>query len=234
MKMEYVSEILRGWPNGSALERSELITQGAILVNGNVVAMQPDGTVNLSGSSTSRKVGLVIRGNGDSASALNADGIFMTPQPAKAITALTWSAGALTATVTAHGYALGNIVVLGGTITDANSVSITGSYVVATVIDANNFTVALASNPGAITNTSGIATLGALANNSGKAIVLWGNYIVATSNFAAGAYVPGSPVTALNGQFSLANGTTDPEVGFVLQVQGASATQTNHLNIVVY
>jgi hypothetical protein len=234
MKQEYVAQILRGWPADGSRERSEQITQGAILVNGNVVAMQPDGTVNLSGASTSKHVGLVIRGNGDSSSAANANGVYSTPQPAKTITGLTWSAGALTATVTAHGYAVGNIVVIGGTITDVNSVVIPGSYVVATVVDANNFTVALAANPSTITNTSGTATLGAISNNSGKAVVLWGNYIVSTSNYAAGAYVPGSPVTAVSGQFALANGTTDPELGFVLQVQGTTATETAHLNIVVY
>ena len=72
------------------------------------------------------------------------------------------------------------------------------------------------------------------AKNSNKAVVLWGNYIVKTSNYAAGAYVPGSPVMAVNGEFALANGTTDPEIGFVLQVVAASATQTAHLVIAVY
>lgn len=234
MKLEYTAQVLRGWPADGARERAELIKQGTLLVNGDVVEPQSDGTVAKVSASASRKVGLVVRGNGDSSSAANASGVFMTPQPAKTITTITWAAGYLTVTVTGHGYAVGNVVVIGGTITDANTVTIPGTYVIVTVPTADTFTIALAADPGAITNTSGTATLGALSNNAGKAVVLWGNYIVATSNYTAGSYVPGSPVTATNGKYTLANGTTDPECGFVLRVQGASATQTAHLVIVAY
>lgn len=235
MKLEYTAQILRGWPNDGSRERSEMIKQGTVLVNGDVVEVQSDGTVAPVSSSVTKRAGLVVRGNGDSSSALNAAGTYMTPQPAKTITTLTWAAGYLTVTVTGHGYVAGNIVTIGGTITDANTVTIPGSYVISSVTDANVFKVALAADPGAITNTSGTATLASTANNSGKAVVLWGNYIVATSNFtASGSWVPGSPVTASNGKYTLANGTTDPELGFVLRVQGASATQTAHLVIAAY
>lgn len=234
MRLEYTAQILRGWPADGARERAEMVRQGAILVNGDVVQSQVDGTVDKVSATVSKRVGLVIRGNGDSSSAANAQGVFMTPQPAKTITGLSWAAGVLSATVTAHGYAVGNIVAIGGTITDANSVVIPGSYIVASVVDANTFTVALAANPGVITNTSGTSTLTSTSGNSGTAVVLWGNFIVATSNYAAGAYVPGSPLTAANGKYALANGTTDPECGFVLRVQGASATSTAHLVAVIY
>lgn len=242
MKLEYTAQILRGWPADGSRERAELVTQGAALVNGDVVEMQSDGTVNKVNQTTkTRRVGLVIRGNGDSASAANADGVFQTPQPTKTITTLAWAGGYLTATVTNHGYAVGNTVLFGGTITDANSVPISGvSFVVYSVIDSNNFTVALAANPGVITNTSGTVLLTSTSNTSGKAVVLWGNYIVATSNYdTTQTYVPGSPISAggsasAGGRYTLANGTTDPECGFVLRVQGVSATQTAHLVIAVY
>lgn len=73
----------------------------------------------------------------------------------------------------------------------------------------------------------------ASAANSGKAVVLWSNFIVQVSNFAAGAYVPGSPVTAKSGQLALGNGTTDPVVGTVLDVVAAGATDTASLVILV-
>ena len=234
MKLEYTASVLRGWPGEGARERTEMVTQGAILVNGDVVEAQIDGTVNKVSATPSKHTGLVIRGNGDSSSAANAQGVFMTPQPAKTITGLAWAAGALTATVTNHGYAVGNIVTIAGTVSDANSVTIPGTYVVASLVDANNFTVALAANPGAITLGSDTVTLQSTAGTSGSALVLWGNFIVQTSNYAAGAYVPGSPVTSASGKYQLANGTTDPEVGFVLRVLGASATQTASIVAVIY
>lgn len=138
--MEWTAEIVRGWPADGALERAETIKAATTLVNGDVVEPQSDGTVAKVSATKSNKVGLVVRGNGDSDS----------------------------------------------------------------------------------------------AKNSNKAVVLWGNYIVSTTNYAAGAYVPGSPVTAVSGQFALANGTTDPEVGFVLQVVAAVAgSETAHLVIAV-
>ena len=229
MKMEWTAEVLRGWPADGALERSEQIKQGVVLVNGDVVAPQVDGTVDKVGGTNSNKVGLVVRGNGDSASAANANGVYMTPQPAKTITALAWSAGTVTATLAGHGYVTGNIVTIAGSAVSGTSPN--GTYVI-TVVDANTFTFALATTVGTVT-TPGTATLKSTMNNSGKAVVLWGNYIVRTSNYTAGAFVPGSPVTAANGKFALANGTTDPEVGFVLRVQGATATESAHLVIAV-
>jgi hypothetical protein len=227
-KMEYTAEILRGWPADGARERQELIKQGSVLVNGDVVEMQTDGTVDKVSATANKRVGLVIRGNGDSQSSANANGIFMTPQPAKTVTAMTWSGGIVTVTVAGHGYATGNVVTIAG-VTPAGY---NGTYSV-TVTGANTFTYALASNPGAVT-VQGTATQTSNRSGSGKALVLWGNYIAKVSNYVAGAYVPGSPVTATNGRYSLANGTTDPEVGFVLRVQAASGTETAHLTIVAY
>lgn len=223
--MEYTAEILRGWPADGARERNELIKQGSVLVNGDVVEMQADGTVDKVSGTNSRRVGLVIRGNGDSPSAANANDLFMTPQPAKSITGISWAAGVATVTLAGHGYATGNIVTIAG-VTPAGY---NGTYSV-TVTGANTFTFALASNPGAVT-VQGTASLVSKRSGSGKALVLWGNYIAKVSNFTAGSYVPGSPVTASNGRYALANGTSDPEVGFVLRVQGANAGETAHLII---
>lgn len=68
---------------------------------------------------------------------------------------------------------------------------------------------------------------------AGKAVVLWGNFLAKISNYAAGAYAPGSPLTVKSGQLALANGTTDPVIGFVLDVIAASTTETAHLTIKV-
>jgi hypothetical protein len=231
MKLEYTAQIVRGWPADGALERAELVKQGSLLVNGDLVEMQVDGTVDRVSATKSRKVGLVIRGNGDSPAAANANGTFMSPAPAKTISAIaTWSAGKCVVTVTGHGYATGNIVVISGVTTAA----VNGTYTI-TWVSADTFSITLA-DPGAITLGSPVATLSSTVNNSGKAVVLWGNYIVATSNFTAGAYVPGSPVTAASGKWALNTGTAASDVdavaGFVLRVQGATATETSHLVIV--
>lgn len=66
---------------------------------------------------------------------------------------------------------------------------------------------------------------------AGKAVVLWGNFIASVSNYAAGAYAPGSPITIKNGVVNLGNGTTDPVVGYVLDVVASSSTQTAHLTV---
>jgi hypothetical protein len=68
---------------------------------------------------------------------------------------------------------------------------------------------------------------------AGKAVVLWGNFLAKVSNYAAGAYAPGSPLTVKSGQLALANGTTDPVIGFVLDVVAAATTETAHLTIKV-
>jgi hypothetical protein len=228
MKMEYTAEVLRGWPADGARERQELIKQGSVLVNGDIVEMQVDGTVDKTSATANKRVGLVIRGNGDSGAGANANGILVTPQPAKTITAMTWSGGVVTATLAGHGYLTGNIVTIAG-VTPAGY---NGAYVI-TVTGTGTFTYALASNPGAST-VQGTATQTSTRSGSGKALVLWGNYIVKVSNYTAGAYVPGSPVTAVSGKFSLANGTTDPEVGYVVRVQGVTGTETAALTIVAF
>lgn len=87
------------------------------------------------------------------------------------------------------------------------------------------------------TNAVGLVIVGngdsGSAAYAGKAVVLWGNFIANVSNYAAGAYAPGSPVTVKNGVVNLGNGTTDPVVGFVLDVVASSSTQTAHLTIKV-
>ena len=234
--MEYVAEILRGWPADGALDRVEIIKQGTVLVNGDVVEMEVDGTVSKVSATATNRAGLVIRGNGDSASAADAQGRFMTPQPAKAITAMSWASTVLSVTVAGHGYVKGNTVVIaGGTYTGTSA---NGTYIITGVTSADVFTVTLATTCGTPTLTSATATQGSAVGISGQAVVLWGNYIVKTTNYAAGAYVPGSPVSCANGKFALATGG-DPIIGHVLRVQGAvtsnssGSAQTAHLVIVV-
>lgn len=71
MKMDSVVMIKRGWPNEGALDRAEPITAGATVTLGDWVQKQADGTVNLTGASATNLAGLVVQGNGDSASAQN-------------------------------------------------------------------------------------------------------------------------------------------------------------------
>lgn len=71
MKMEYVAEVIRGWPGEGALERAEVVKTGATLVNGDVVEKQSDGTVDKVSTTERGYLGLVVRGNGDSQSVVN-------------------------------------------------------------------------------------------------------------------------------------------------------------------
>ena len=76
------------------------------------------------------------------------------------------------------------------------------------------------------------------ALNSGKAEVLWGNFIAKVSNFTAGAYAPGAPVTVKLGKLTLATLDTATDngevvVGVVLDVVAASTTETAHIVVKV-
>lgn len=73
MLMERVAEIVRGWPYDGALERSEPIKANTSLKNGDWVTKDADGTVIKVGGTAAALAGLVIVGNGDSASAANAN-----------------------------------------------------------------------------------------------------------------------------------------------------------------
>ena len=72
-KMDYNAQIVRGWPYDGALDRNEKIKAGVTLTNGDWVQKQTDGSVDKSGAAASNSVGLVIQGNGDSASAVNSN-----------------------------------------------------------------------------------------------------------------------------------------------------------------
>lgn len=243
MKMEYQAEILRGWPSDGARERVEVVSQGASLVNGDVVAMQADGTVNKVGSTKTKRAGLVVRGNGDSASGANSYGRYATPQAAVSSTAV-WAGGVLTFTQNAHGYATGNSVTITATAGSSTFANYNGTYPIV-VTGVNTYTIAFPTNNGTI--TTGTSQLTGIST-SGKATVLWGNYIARVSNFTAGSWAPGVAVTAASGKFAVATGqgnadgtytvvatnTIDPEIGYCLRVQGASSTETAHVVIAAF
>jgi len=219
MKLEYVAQILRGWPKQGARERTEIVTSGASLINGDWVEMQANGTANKTSSASTRRAGLVIRGNGDSSSAANASGQLMTPQAAKSITALSWAGGFLTVSVASHGYAVGNSVTIAGTVTNVNTtVVIPGTYTVSSVPTTGTFTVSLPSDPGVITLGTNTATLVSGFSAPGEALTLWGNFIVATSSyettgyFAGDVYAPGTPLTVRSGKLAQANGAASGAV----------------------
>lgn len=71
--MERVAEVVRGWPGEGALEYDMTIKTGSTLVNGDVVEMQVDGTIDKVSATASERVGLVVKGNGDSSSVLNSN-----------------------------------------------------------------------------------------------------------------------------------------------------------------
>ena len=204
MKMEFIAQVLRGWPGQQegAREKTEQISVGATLKNGDLVTVQSDGTVAKVTSQSTRKAGLVIRGNGDSASAANAQGNRMTPGPALSISAISaWSAGYMTVTVANHGYSVGNLVTIAGVTTSA----VNGNYGIQSITDANNFVIYLASTPGAITLGTATASVQSGVSSNGEALVLWGNYVVSTQNYnTSGTFVPGTAVTARNGLYDVA------------------------------
>lgn len=75
-------------------------------------------------------------------------GLVFTPAAPKRITGLSWASSVLTVTCPSHGYAAGNNIRLSGSLPSAFDADTT----VATVVDANTFTVSMASNPGAATS----------------------------------------------------------------------------------
>lgn len=226
MLMDSTAQVLRGFPYDGARDSLELIQGGASLRNGDVVTLMPDGTVNKVGATPVAPAGLVFRGNLDSASATNSIGRYPTPQPAQTMTAIAWSGGVVTVTIAGHGYTTGQTVTIAG-VTPAGY---NGTYVI-TVTSTSTFTYALATNPGTET-ALGTSTLQSAFDPNGTAVVLWGNYIVRTQNYAAGNWVPGAAVTASNGQFALQTGT-QPIIGYCRRVQAASSTQTAAVDIEV-
>jgi hypothetical protein len=68
---------------------------------------------------------------------------------------------------------------------------------------------------------------------TGKAVVLWGNFIARVSNYATGSYTPGTPLTVKSGKVAVGVVGTDPIVGYVLDVVAASSTTTANLVIKV-
>lgn len=65
---------------------------------------------------------------------------------------------------------------------------------------------------------------------AGKAVVLWGNFMVKVKNYTAGSYSAGTPLTVISGKLAVANGTTDPEVGYVVKaVAAVGAVTTGNL-----
>jgi len=243
MLMEYAAEVLRGWPADGARERLEIVKQGVTVKNGDLVFMQADGTVDKVGATKTKRCGLVVRGNFDSASAANSFGKYSTPQPTMATTAGSYSAaGLVTITVAAHTFVTGNMVTIAGVTPAAYN----GTFSIVR-LSATQFTYVMPAATVAAISVQGTVQLSGVSS-SGKAVVLWGNYIVRTSNFLAGSWAPGSPVTSVNNQYTIAAGqgnadgtytvtatnTIDPELGYCIRVQGATATETAHIVIVAF
>lgn len=68
---------------------------------------------------------------------------------------------------------------------------------------------------------------------SGKAVVLWGNFVATTKNLTGGqTYAPGGALTIKSGKIFPATGT-DPVIGFVLDVIASSATSDASVTFVV-
>jgi len=125
MKLEYTSQVVRGWPKQGARERTEQLNTGVLVANGDWVELQSDGTVNKTSLTNTRRAGMVVRGTSDSASNAALSGQAMTPQPSKSVTAISaWAGGYMTVSVTAHGYSNGDFV----TIASVTTTAVNGSY----------------------------------------------------------------------------------------------------------
>mgnify|MGYP000909917380 CR=1 FL=1 len=95
------------------------------------------------------------------------------------------------------------------------------------------------------TNRAGLVIRGngdsGSAAYTGKAVVLWANFIVKVKNLpAATTFVPGTDLTikwnnstTSPAYLAIANGTTDPVVGYVLDVVAASSTEDAHVVAVI-
>lgn len=65
---------------------------------------------------------------------------------------------------------------------------------------------------------------------TGKATVLWGNFIVQIKNLpGAVTFTPGAPLTVQNGLIQLGIQGTDPIIGYVLDVVASSAVNDAHI-----
>lgn len=80
------------------------------------------------------------------------------------------------------------------------------------------------------TNTAGLVIRGngdsGSGSYTGKATVLWGNFIVQAKNLTSGTtYVPNGPLTVKSGKLDVGIVGTDPIIGVCLDVIASSATQ---------
>jgi hypothetical protein len=85
-----------------------------------------------------------------------------------------------------------------------------------------------ATNTTATAAATGLVVIGngdsGSAAYSGKAVVLWGNFIAKVYNFGAGTFTPGCPITSKLGVIVPATVGTDNVIGQCLDVVAASTT----------
>lgn len=243
--MEYTAEILRGWPADGARERTELVKAGVALVNGDFVEIQADGTVDKVSATKTKRAGLVIRGNTPATSGGNANGLTMTPAPTKAVAigAATSSGTVATIAIAGHGYQPGNVVTIAG-VTPAGY---NGTVVVSSIAaDGNSFTYTLPSGASGLAASTVAGTAQLLTrqlSSNGKALVLWGNYIakISQAQVTMSGLTPGAAVCVASNKLAAATIGTDPELGFVLSIQGVNpvggnlaGNETAHVVFVAY
>ena len=88
-------------------------------------------------------------------------------------------------------------------------------------VDKTNATTT--ANAGLVIRGNGDSGSGAY---TGKATVLWGNFIAQIQNLPAVVFTPGAALTVKSGQVNLGVFGTDPIIGYVLDVIAASTTTT--------
>lgn len=113
----------------------------------------------------------------------------------------------------------------------AGTTLVNGDWVVKAADNTVGFSATAAGN-----GQAGLVVVGngdsASAAYTGKAVVLWSNFIAKLSNYTAGTYAPGNNLTVKSGKVTLA-GASDPVIGTVLEVVAAGTTETAHLTVVV-
>lgn len=82
------------------------------------------------------------------------------PAPTVIITGTAWSGGVATFKSTAHGLVVGQSVTIAGVVSSSGTYQYNGTFIIATVADANTFTVPMVNNPG--TWTSGGTAVGSV------------------------------------------------------------------------
>lgn len=221
MLMEYTAMIRRGWPNEGALHRAETIKASTTLSNGDWVVKHTDNSVMLAGSAPASNAvtGLVVSGNGDSASATNSNkAVVLWGNFIADVSNYDVTGGAYNGNVTPTYAAGADLTVVSGKLTPwvSNSAVITATTATSTALTVSAVASGFVQIGQTVTG-AGVPTGTTIASGSGTAWVL---------SAATTASASGVPMTL--------SGPAYPVVAKCLDVVAAvTGTTTAHLTVLV-